>query len=85
MHIVYIRKKNKTFSSSTITCQMWLNVEAGIVVSGIASTVLYIVVSLVNGLSREVGFMIIDLFTSWNCISPYSWRLVGQVSLVIWD
>lgn len=57
---------------------MWLYLEAGIVVSGIASTVLYIVASFVDGLSREMGFMIIDLFTSWNFISLISLEIGGS-------
>lgn len=47
-------------------------------VSGIASTVLYIVASLVNGLNRAVGFMIIDLFISWNFISPIFLQIGGS-------
>lgn len=35
---------------------MWLSLEVGIVVSGIASTVLYIIASLVNGLKSRGGF-----------------------------
>lgn len=57
---------------------MWLSLEAGIVVSGIASTVLYIIASLVDGLSQEVGFMIIHLFTSWNFISSMSLEIDGS-------
>lgn len=55
---------------------MCLYMEAGIVVSGIASTVLYIVSSLVDGL-RD-GFMTIDLFTSWNFISPIFLEIGGS-------
>lgn len=57
---------------------MCLYMEAGIVVSGIASTVLYIVASLVDGLSWEMGFMIIDLFTSWNFISSIFLEIGGS-------